>query len=163
RAPTECRRRLRPGRRFQPSPTGAGRRAPRGALGPPQAREGRSPTATWISRGSPPRRRLVVTAVPTRSGVSTATRSPGSVRAGPEGQNQVADADFTIVADGGGGHTIGLGTEHGDVEAGIAPGDPGRERPTVRGRERHLTVGFHGVARRDDDPGSPLHSGGGQA
>src|SRR2546428_111548 len=43
-----------------------------------------------------------------------------------ESQDKMADAEVTIVADVGDGHAIDLGEEHGDVETGIAPGDPGR-------------------------------------
>src|SRR3989475_6240856 len=43
-----------------------------------------------------------------------------------ESQDKMADAEVTIVANVGDGHAVDLGAEHGDVEAGIAPGDPGR-------------------------------------
>ena len=71
-------------------------------------------------------------------------------RAGPgaEGQDEVADPKLGVGGDVGRRRAAGLGAQHRDVEAGVAPGHLGRERAPVRAGERHLA----GPARRCGSP-----------
>ena len=73
-------------------------------------------------------------------------------------QNQVADAKLAVVVDVGGRHAGDFRAEHGDVQPRVPAGDLSRDRPAVRGGQRHVAIGLDGVARGHDEARAPEDS-----
>ena len=71
----------------------------------------------------------------------------------------MSDADRRRVANGSHRHVGGVNLQDGDVDRRVAPGNRGRDHPTVRARHGNFLVDVHRVVGGDDQPGTPVHAG----